>query len=383
MSTEKVKCLICGAILDAGTKVCPICGVGEEHFVPVAPDPAPAPDERKADERFVIIGSGIAAVSAAQELRRLNPRASVVMVSEETSLPYRRPALSKDPLTVQPGERFALYSPEWYSRRGIFILLGRRAVRLHPTAKQVDLSDGEVLDYDKCILATGAQSVIPPIEGCTLCGVFTLRTLADFEAIAQYTRPDMRAVVIGGGVLGLESAWQLVLSGCHVTVLEAATQLFAGKADMTTSEEYIRLAAEHGVEIRTGAVVSRLEGDTDVHQVILPGEYLNADIVLLCCGARPRVELAEDAGLEVRHGIVVNARMMTDKYGIYACGDCACLTHQPVTSWQVAKSMGICAARNAAGEDAIYQPVSVPTVVNAFGKMLTLESKEAPKKAEV
>ena len=383
MSTEKVKCLICGAILDAGTKVCPICGVGEEHFVPVAPEPAPVPYERKADERFVIIGGGVAAVSAAQEIRRINPRASVVMVSEETALPYRRPALSKEPLTAQTGERFALYRPEWYSRRGIFILFGRRAVRLHPTAKQVDLSDGEVLDYDKCILATGAQSVIPPIEGCALGGVFTLRTLADFEAIAQYVRPDMRAVVIGGGVLGLESAWQLHLGGCHVTVLEAAERLFAGMADEATSAEYIRMASAHGVEIRTGALVSRLEGDSSVRQVILPGEYLNADLVLLCCGVRPRVELAEQAGLEVNRGIVVNARMMTNKYGIYACGDCARLSERPVTAWQVAKSMGICAARNAAGEDAIYQPVSVPMVVNAFGKTVTPQIKEAPKKAEV
>ena len=159
-------------------------------------------------------------------------------------------------------------------------------------------------------------------------------------------------------------------------MLEAADQLFAGKADDKVSEDYIRLASSHGVEIRTGTVVSRLEGDTNVRQVILPGEYLNADIVLLCCGVRPRVELAEEAGLEVSRGIVVNARMMTDKYGIYACGDCARLARQPATSWQVAASMGICAARNAAGEDAIYQPVTVPSVVNAFGKVVTLRDKE-------
>lgn len=327
---------------------------------------------RSADERFVIVGGGIAAVSAAEELRRLRPHASLVLVSEELTLPYRRPALSKCPLTPYIGESFSLHSPAWYSRRGIFILFGRRAVQLSPEVKQLELSDGEVLDYEKCILATGARSVIPPIDGCGLNGVFTLRTVTDLEAVARAARPRMRAVVIGGGVLGLESAWQLCRSGCQVTVLEAAEQLFAGRGTAALCEDVIHRAALCGVEIRTGVSVSRLEGDGAVRQVILPGEYLNTELVLLCCGARPCDELAAQAGLHTDRGIVVNARMMTDKYGIFACGDCACLAHQAGGSWQVAKEMALCAARNAAGEDAIFRPMAVPQTLTAFGQTLTI-----------
>lgn len=321
-------------------------------------------------ERFVIVGSGIAAVAAAEEIRRLDPHASIVMIGEENALPYLRPALSRELILPGAGERFPLHPPEWYSLRGIFLLSGRRALRLLPRAKQLELSDGTVLHYNKCILATGAESVVPPLEGVALPGVFTLRTLTDLERLANHLRPDMRAVVLGGGPLGLALAWQLYLGGCHVTVLEAEERLLGGRVDGEITDRLIRLAAARGVTVRTRARVSELRGEGQIEQVILPGEYLNADLVLLCCGTRPRVELAREAGLETARGIAVNARMMTNKYGIYACGDCAELGQDSGGTADVAARMGQCAGRNAAGEDTLYHP-TLPTLwLEAFGTRL-------------
>ncbi len=366
--TPKIKCIVCGSSLDATEKICPVCGVGEEHFAPSEESDVPATPP--SGERFVIIGSGIAAVAAAEEIRRIHLSASVVMIAEENALPYYRPSLSKTAFTPRIGERFALHPPAWYSEQGIFLLFGRTAMRILPRAKQVELSDGTMLGYDKCIIATGAQSADPPIEGRTLRGVFVLRSLADFEAVAQYIRPDMRAAVIGGGALGLEAAWQLYLSGCHVTVLEAADRLFRGRLSEEISEWLVRAAAHREVEIRTGVTISRLEGEEHVRRIILPGEYMNAELVLLCCGSRPRTELAQEAGLEVDRGIVVNSRMMTGKYGIYACGDCAQIGQDVCGMWNTAENMGRFAGRNAAGEDAMYHPCPTPLLIDAFGSRL-------------
>lgn len=321
-------------------------------------------------ERFLIIGGGIAAVAAAEEIRRIHTNASIVLISEEAALPYYRPALSKSVPRPQSGEPFSLHPPEWYSQHGIFLLSGRTAARILPRSKEIELSDGEILQYDKCILATGAASAMPAIEGHALPGIFTLRTLSDLSALAQYIRPEMRAVVIGGGILGLESAWQLYLGGCHVTVLEAAEQLFAGRMRKEISERIIRLGREREVEIRTGVSISRFEGDDRIQQVILPGEYLNADLVLCCCGNRPRTELAREAGLEVDRGILVNSRMMTGKYGIYACGDCAQIGQDVCGMWNTAENMGRFAGRNAAGEDVMYHPCPAPLLAEFFGVRL-------------
>ena len=376
-TTGKVKCIICGAIFDASEKICPICGVGEEHFVPAEegtaknrPSENDTPNRRRGEERFVILGSGIAAVAAAEEIRRIHSRASIVMTTEEKAMPYYRPALSKNAFTSRAGERFSLHTPAWYSEQGIFILFGRTITRILPRAKQLELSDGAILEYDKCIIATGARSAEPPIEGRALRGVFSLRSLDDFESLAQYIRPDMRAVVVGGGALGLEAAWQLYLGGCHVTVLEAADQLFPGRLSEEISERIICQAAQREVAIRTGATISRLEGKEHVRRVILPGEYINAELVLLCCGSRARTELAQEAGLEADRGILVNSRMMTAKYGIYACGDCAQIGQDVCGMWNTAENMGRFAGRNAAGEDAMYHPRPTPLLMDAFGMRL-------------
>ena len=132
---------------------------------------------------------------------------------------------------------------------------------------------------------------------------------------------------------------------------------------------------EREVDIRVGVTVSRLEGDDGVRRIILPGEYLKADLVLLCCGSSPRTELAREAGLEVDRGIVVNSRMMTAKYGIFACGDCTQIGQTVCGTWREAENMGLFAGRNAAGEDAMYHPLPTTLSADFFGiRLITGEN---------
>lgn len=328
-------------------------------------------EDARGTERFVIVGAGIAAVSAAQEIRRLHPAASVVMIGEENVLPYDRYAFYHHLILPSSGEAFSLHPPEWYSVRGIFLLSGRRVIRLLPRAKEIELSDGTVLHYDKCILATGAAPILSDMEGNGLRGVFAVGSLGEREQLARYLRPDMRTVVVGGGATGLMAAKQLYLGGCHVTVLEEGDCLLGGQISPHVSDELVRLAARMGIEVRTSVRVTRLRGEERVEQVILPGEYLNAEVVLFCVGNRPRIELAQEAGLEVEWGIAVNSRMMTGKYGIYACGDCVATAREVWNPAFVAARTGRYAGRNAAGEDAMYRP-SVPLLrMDAFGRSLT------------
>ncbi len=329
--------------------------------------PTPARDE----ETFLLIGSGIAALSAAIEIRRILPRAAIVMVGEESALPYYRPSLCADLLSPTAAETYALYPPAWYSRQGLFLLSGRRATRLLPRQKQIELEGGTTLSYDKCVLATGAQNTPPPIPGRSLPGVFSLRSLSDREALTRYLRPEMRAVVVGADRTGLATAWQLYLAGCHVSVLESSPTLPCESADPALPHRILAAAEGRGVTIRLGASLTQIEGEGRVERVILPGEYYSTDLVLFCGPGRPHIELAREAGLETEQGILVNARMMTGKYGIYACGDCAQLSRELCRDWESAANMGRCAGRNAAGEDALYQPTSVPYTLCAFGETFT------------
>lgn len=379
---NKVRCTVCGAVFDEGTERCPLCGVGKEYFVSATVGSASSAGVRTNEGRYVIIGGGIAGLSAAVEIRRILPGASIVIVERELSLPYLRPSLSKEVPANDVGGRFTLYPPEWYSRKGIFLYSGREAVRVDAGRKCVVLSSGEELVYDKCIFATGAASRVPPIPGRERAGVFTLRTVEDFRQIAHDIAhltqrvpagKGLGAVVVGGGILGLESATQLQLCGFDVTVLEAGDRLLGPRTDPVRAGEAYHQASAAGLHVHLGVRIAGFEGEGDrVEQVRFREDertvVIGTDLVLICCGNAPNIRLAKEAGLDTGRAILVNSRMMTSKYGIYACGDCAQLGAEVCGLWTTAEAMGRCAGRNAAGEDEIYTPEASPRLYTAVAK---------------
>lgn len=351
-----VKCLVCGEIFDSSLKTCPVCGVGPENFVPV--DSMDTGFRMDTMEKFVILGGGTAALNAAKAIRQRNTIASITMISEEPDLPYDRPMLTKNMFGAVCNGAIASVDAEWYKENNVTLLLNSKVEHLDPGSRQVILADGAVYPYDKCIYALGSHSFIPPIKGADLYGVTPVRTIADVMTVRELAEKGTKnAVVIGGGVLGLETAWELRKEKLNVTVLEGAPLPMAGKIDTETAKLLIEIAAKNGITIKTGVKIAEIGGSGHVDCVYLEGgERVNADLVILSTGVRANIAVAEEAGLITERAVVVNEKMETGIEGVYACGDCAQFDGANIAIWPVASEMGRIAGANAAGEGLPYRP---------------------------
>lgn len=350
-----VKCLVCGEIFDSSIETCPVCGVGAENFVPVASQDTDFC--RNTEERFVILGGGTAALQAAKAIRLRNQTAEITMLSEEKELPYDRPMLTKNLFGAVSGGAIASVSAKWYQENRINLQLESRVAALDAAKKEVILTDGTVYPFDKCIYALGAHSFVPPIKGNDLPQVAVVRSIADVERVNALVQDAKNAVVIGGGVLGLEAAWELRRFGLDVTVLESAPVLMAGKIDAPTVRMLTGIAECKGISILTGVQIAEISGTERVTGVKLAGgETVAADLVIFSTGVRANIAVAQAAGLAADRAVIVNENMETNVAGIYAAGDCAQYAGANIALWPVAQEMGRIAGANAAGEALSYQP---------------------------
>lgn len=374
-----VKCLVCGEIFDASLETCPVCGVGKENFVPVDLDEVTFHLDTL--EKFVVLGGGTAALNAAKAIRERNNTASIIMVSDEEELPYDRPMLTKNMFGAVSGGAIASKEASWYEQHSIDLRLGVTVTALDLGRKEVRLSDGTVLPYDKCVYALGSHSFMPPIKGIEQEGVSAVRTIADVEKINRWALDAKHAVVIGGGALGLEAAWELRKEKMEVTVLEGMPRLLLGKLDDTAADMLTKIAEKNGVNIQTGVKIAEITGDGKVDGVLLEdGTKIPADIVLVSTGVRANKELAEDAGLLTNRAVMVSDKMQTSDSSVFAGGDCAEYDGANVAIWPVAMEMGRVAGANAAGDSQPYLPqvqgmtlAALNTMVYAIGDVGTKE----------
>lgn len=375
-----VKCLVCGEIFDASLETCPVCGVGKENFVPVDLDEVTFHLDTL--EKFVVLGGGTAALNAAKAIRERNNTASIIMVSDEEELPYDRPMLTKNMFGAVSGGSIASKEASWYEQHSIDLRLGVTVTALDLGRKEVRLSDGTVLPYDKCVYALGSHSFMPPIKGIEQEGVSAVRTIADVEKINRWALDAKHAVVIGGGALGLEAAWELRKEKMEVTVLEGMPRLLLGKLDDTAADMLTKIAEKNGVNIQTGVKIAEITGDGKVDGVLLEdGTKIPADIVLVSTGVRANKELAEDAGLLTNRAVMVSDKMQTSDSSVFAGGDCAEYDGANVAIWPVAMEMGRVAGANAAGDSQPYLPqvqgmtlAALNTMVYAIGDVGTKEA---------
>lgn len=358
-NAKKVKCLICGAVFDASLDACPVCGVGRELSVPFEEE---EPAFRKdTQEVFLILGNGAAGISAAEEIIKRNSTCSIIMVSDEAVPSYNRPMLTKSLSTLVNADEIAVHDAHWYTQNNIVNILGLRAEKIDTAAKTVTLSDKRILDYDKCIYALGSECFIPPNLRSSQPEVIAIRRISDVKKIRELTPGIKNTVVIGGGVLGLEAAWEMSKSS-HVTVLEIAEKLMFRQLDDAAGDIIADIIRSKGIDFRLKADIRAIIGDTSVEGVELAdGTQYPADLVIISCGVRPNVELARESGLAVGCGVTVNERMETNIPDIYACGDCAYYNGINHALWSQALEMGKIAGANAAGEQLEYKP-AVPAL---------------------
>lgn len=362
----KVKCQVCGEIFDSTHETCPVCGVGREYFVPIEGE---IPQFKvEGSLHFVVLGGGVAALSAATAIRERAENAVITMVTDEEIPPYRRVLLAKQPLSVSQNHEFLQQSEQWYQANRIALRLGQTVTKLDTQTQTVSLDTGETLTYDKCIYALGARSTFPPIEGSELGRISTLRTLSDRNQIATWAKTSKRAVVIGGGVLGLEIAWLLAQDKIQVTVLERGAVPFGGGLSREALEQLTTAATQHGVEIKTEVAVEKLVGKDCVQGVVLQNasQYL-ADMVLVAAGVQANIAVAQGAGVVCERGIIVDQYLATNRKNLYACGDCVQYEGKLHPLWQIAAEMGRVAGANAVGENVLYQPSAPKKSFVGFG----------------
>jgi len=274
-------------------------------------------------ERVVIIGAGQAGAQAAISLRQLGFDGRITLLGDERFPPYQRPPLSKKLMTGEMDvERTYIRSAAYYAKSGVELLLGVGARAIDRAGRVVLCADGTTLAYDCCVICTGTRARRLTLPGEELEGVFYLRTLEDSERIKAAVATGRRAVIIGGGYIGLEIAASLTKWRCEVTVLEALERVLNRVVALPVSDFFAAEHARHGVRIVTGAAVAALEGTGKVEVVrCADGRVFPADIVVIGVGAVPNDDLARAAGLAVENGIVVDAFGRTGDPAIFAAGD--------------------------------------------------------------
>ncbi|CAN7191481.1 MULTISPECIES: FAD-dependent oxidoreductase [Ensifer] len=277
--------------------------------------------------KLVVIGGGQAAFALVAKLRALKDERPITIVASEASLPYQRPPLSKKYLLREMSLDRLLYRAEaWYGEHDVDIRLSTTVTDLDRDASRVMLSDGTSLDYETLAFATGATPRrLPASVGGDLDGVFTVRDFRDADLLAEEMKPGRRALVVGGGYIGLEAAAVARTLGLEVTVIEMADRILQRVASAATSGIVREIHRSRGVDIREGTGLNRLVGENGrVTGVELSdGSVLPVDLVIVGIGVTANDHLAHDAGLETAGGIVVDSHGRTSDPAIFAMGDCA------------------------------------------------------------
>ena len=314
-------------------------------------------------EKVVIVGSGQSGVSVAFKLRALGFDGTVTLIGQEPHLPYQRPPLSKKYISgLAEEELLHLKKSAIYESERIDLVKGRQVVAIHREEKTIELDDGNRLDYDRLVLTTGARArVLPEALGGSAENVYTLRTLSDARALKEAFTEGRHLLVIGGGYIGLETAAVARSMGLRVTVIEREKRILARVASAPTADYFRQLHLDNGVQILEATGLERLElvNQRATHALLNDGTKLPIDLVVVGIGVVPEVELAEDAGLMVGNGIIVDETGRTSDPMIYSAGDCACFNYRGqrirLESVQNAIDMAVAVAQSIVGQDSGYQ----------------------------
>jgi 3-phenylpropionate/trans-cinnamate dioxygenase ferredoxin reductase subunit len=315
------------------------------------------------EQTHVIVGASLAGAKAAEALRERGFDGRIVLVGTEHERPYERPPLSKDYLRGEVGREKVYVHPEgFYAEQAIELRLGRTAVGLDTARGEVELDDGERLRYDRLLLTMGAEPRRLAIPGADLDGVLYLRSVGDSDALRERLDRGGAVVVVGSGWIGSEVAASARQRGLDVTVVDPLAVPQERVLGAEAGAIFRDLHTDHGVKMLLGTGVEEFEGDGAVERVrTSDGRTLDCDFVVVGIGVEPRVQLAEDAGIAVDNGILVDERLETRVPGVFAAGDVANARHPfydealRVEHWANALNQGPAAGRNMLGEAAPYE----------------------------
>ncbi len=317
--------------------------------------------------KHVIIGAGAAGIKAAETIRTLRPDDEIVVISSDEYV-HSRCMLHKYLSHERNEETLSFIDGAFFEKNNIRWIKGLSVRSVDPSAHCVVLTDGTKQDYDKLLIATGADSFIPPIgELRTAVNVFGLRDLSDAQEIDALAQKDSKALVIGSGLVGLDAAYAFSERGISVTIVEMAESILPMQLDSTAAAAYQKLFEEHGCRFILGhkAVTTVTNAAGKMERVRLDdGTEIDCDIIIVAAGVRASVTFLEGSGIETTQGVTVNKHMQTSDKDVYAAGDVTALSG----IWPNATAQGKIAAYGMCGMEKAYEDTyCMKNTINFFG----------------
>jgi NAD(P)H-nitrite reductase large subunit len=350
---------------------CPVCGGAKDQFSLSTEDEIPPALETPSVvvNKAVVVGAGIAGVSAAEAIRKFAPQAVITLVSNDAYLPYYRLNLTRYLAGELEADQLTLHPEIWYNIHNIRLLRETEAQALNLENKELLLSDGSRLPFDRLVLTPGSRPFVPPIPGADRKNVTTLRRRQDADFILDACKGNgARCVCIGGGLLGLETAGALARCGAEVTVLENQAWLLPRQLNETASQRFQAQVQAKGIAVRAKANIRELVGNEVVKGVLLDdGTTLPADVVVISAGVRSNIDLARQAGLEVKQGILVDSTMKTSHPDVFAAGDAAEYRGLLYGLWVPSQLQGTVAGTNAAGQPGEFAEIPRSATLKVLG----------------
>jgi nitrite reductase (NADH) large subunit len=271
-----------------------------------------------------IVGNGVAGVTAARTIKEKNPEAKVSIYTDENYQYYPRPRLYDVLSGEATPQEIYMFSEGWYEERGIHVHLNEKAVSIDVNKKELLLENRSQVSYNKLLLANGGHSFIPPIKDVEKTGVFALRSIKDALTIKEFTKKSKKAIVIGGGLLGLEFAASLKKLGQQVEVVEMFPRLLPRQLDLDGAAVLKNCIAVRGIDFVLGVKTVEILGRDRVSGILLDnGKEISGELVLICAGMRSNIQLASEAGIKVNRGVVVDNNLRSSAKNVYAVGDVA------------------------------------------------------------
>lgn len=302
--------------------------------------------------KYVIIGNGIAGLSAAKEIRKKDNEGSILMISREAYLTYYRPRLTEGLCEEIKSQDILVNKNDWYEKNNIQVMLNSYVERIDVKNNEIVLSKGEHIGYEKLLIATGSNPFVPPIKGKIKQDIVALRTLDDLYYYKDCLKNWQNVTVVGGGLLGLEAAWSIKKLGKNVNIVEFAPYLLSKQLDEEISRKLEKKFNDVGFNIYLSSTVEEIFEDGTI--ILNGGRKIKTDGIIYSIGVRPNLDIVKEAGINYNRGVIVDKYLRTNVDNIYAAGDVMELNGVVMGLWSLASEQGKVAGENMTGETVEY-----------------------------